>query len=264
MTFDAGHLLAALVSALACGVLATLVPPLVRRLPEPVPETVAETGDAEEGHTDGEADAVVPAATRTLPAAPPKEPYVAIAALPGLAWKSALAGGACGGLVGLAVGWSAVLPALVFLVPVAVALAVIDWRTTLLPTRIIAPSYVVLAALCLLAALLGHDWHLLVRAALGWLVAGGLFFGLWFVYPKGLGYGDVRLSGLLGLALGLLGWPQLLVGVYTGFLLGGVGGLLLAALRIVNRKRFPFGPFMLVGALAGILAGPWITAGLGY
>ena len=43
-------------------------------------------------------------------------------------------------------------------------------------------------------------------------------------------------------------------------LLGGVGGLLLSTLRIVDRKAYPFGPFMLVGALVGVLTGPYVAA----
>jgi leader peptidase (prepilin peptidase)/N-methyltransferase len=104
------------------------------------------------------------------------------------------------------------------------------------------------------------DLDALLRAGLGWLAAGGTFFVLWFVYPKGMGYGDVRLAGLLGIALGYLGWAELLVGVYAGFVLGGVGGLLLAALRLVDRRSYPFGPFMLVGALLGVLLGPVVAA----
>ena len=68
-----------------------------------------------------------------------------------------------------------------------------------------------------------------------------------------------RLSGPLGLALGWLGWGQVLVGLYAGFLLGGVLGGLLALARIVERKGFPFGPFMLLGALTGILVGQQIA-----
>ena len=60
---------------------------------------------------------------------------------------------------------------------------------------------------------------------------------------------------LLGIALGWVGWGPVLVGVYAGFLLGGVLGGLLSVLRIVERKGFPFGPFMLLGALVGLLWG---------
>ena len=65
----------------------------------------------------------------------------------------------------------------------------------------------------------------------------------------------MRLAGVLGLALGYLGWGELLVGLYAGFLLGGVGGGLLSVLKVVERKAFPFGPFMVAGALLGVLCG---------
>ena len=69
-----------------------------------------------------------------------------------------------------------------------------------------------------------------------------------------MGFGDVRLAALLGLALGHVGWAELLVGVYSGFLVFGLPGLLLALVRwdrALLRTAFPFGPFMLVGALLG-------------
>jgi leader peptidase (prepilin peptidase) / N-methyltransferase len=65
-------------------------------------------------------------------------------------------------------------------------------------------------------------------------------------------------------SLGYLGWSELVTGVYGAFLIGGLGGAVLSLLRIVNRKRFPFGPFMLVAALLAVAFGPSITAALGY
>ncbi len=230
------------------------VPRLIGRIPEPV---------SEDEEVD-EADAVAP---RDLaegfgpPEAPddvveePKELYVSIAALRGLGWKCALACAVVGGLVGARVGWEWALMPLLYLVPVGVALAVVDWRTRLLPTWLIAPSYGIVIALAMLAAALDHELADLERAGWGWVVAGGTFLLLWLVYPRGMGYGDVRLSGVLGIALGYLGWGQLLVGVYAGFLLGGIGGTLLTELRIVDRRAYPFGPFMLLGALVGIVWG---------
>ena len=88
-------------------------------------------------------------------------------------------------------------------------------------------------------------------------MAGGLFFLMWVIYPAGMGYGDVRLSGLLGIALGYLGWGELVVGLFSAFLVGGPGGLVLSMLKIVDRKANPFGPAMLVGAVLGVLFGPW-------
>ena len=189
-----------------------------------------------------------------------KVSYRQLAAARGLAPSLAAASAAVCALLGWQLGWSPGLPMWLYLGVVGVVLAYIDWRTRLLPTKIIAPSYAIVAALALLASVVSVDWDSLLRAFMGWLVAGGLFFLLWFIYPKGMGYGDVRLSGVLGIALGWLGWAELLVGVYAGFVLGAFGGGLLALLRIVDRKRYPFGPFMLVGAVVGVLLGPPLAA----
>jgi leader peptidase (prepilin peptidase)/N-methyltransferase len=217
------------VSLALCFALGLLVPALIGRIPEPDPGPE--------------------------PDAEPKEPYAAIADLPGLATKAALASAWAGAVVGYEVGLDWPLLFLLPLVSICVALAVVDWRTRLLPTKVIAPTYLLTVVLVLVCFAVTGDTDDLARAGLGWLVWGGSFFVLWFVHPRGLGYGDVRLAGVLGIALGYLGWGELLVGLYAGFLLGGVGGGLLALLRVVERRAFPFGPFMLVGALAGVTVG---------
>ncbi|MGH9115356.1 MAG: prepilin peptidase [Acidimicrobiales bacterium] len=181
--------------------------------------------------------------------------YAELAARRGLGAKLAAAGAATGGIVGWQIGWQPVLGAWLVLVVVGVVLGYIDAQTRLLPTQIIAPSYALIAILLVLAAAVDSDWSRLWHAVIGWGVMGGFYFLMWFIYPKGLGYGDVRLSGLLGPCLAYLGWGELATGLYAGFLLGGVGGGLLALLRVVDRKRYPFGPFMLLGALAGLIWG---------
>jgi leader peptidase (prepilin peptidase)/N-methyltransferase len=241
------HLDTALACALYGLLMGQLVPTLIARVPEPEDpdEEVLEADAPESGGAAVEDE--------------PKELYVDIARRRGLRWKAAIATAVVAGLMGAAVGWTPALSFLLYLAPVGVALAVIDWRTRLLPTKVIAPSYLVVAALAALAAWSESDLDALITAGLGWLVAGGTFFLLWFIYPRGMGYGDVRLSGVLGIALGYLGWSELLVGVYAGFILGGVGGALLSLLRLVDRKAYPFGPFMLVGAVVGVLFGPYVA-----
>ncbi len=251
MTWDVYTSVACALYGLLAG---QLVPAIIARVPEPEPEPELAL----------EVDASVPPEERTpVQEQEPKETYADIARLRGLSWKASAWGAVVGGLVGGAVGWSPALSFLLYLVPVGIALAVIDWRTRLLPTKLIAPSYLIVAALVVLAAWSEQDLDALITAGWGWLVAGGTFFVLWFVYPKGMGYGDVRLSGVLGIALGYLGWSELLVGVYAGFVAGGVGGLLLSLLRVVDRKAYPFGPFMLVGAVAGVVLGPGVAAWYG-
>jgi leader peptidase (prepilin peptidase) / N-methyltransferase len=220
--------LALLLSAVIGAVGGALAPRVIAALPEP-----ADADDARD-----------------------KISYRRLASARGLPAAFALAAAVVCALLAWQLGWTPPLPMWLYLGVAGVALAYIDWRTRLLPTRLIAPSYTVVIVLALLASALSGDWFASVRALLGWLVAGGLYFVLWFIYPKGMGYGDVRLSGVIGIALGWLGWAELVVGVYAGFLLGAIGGGLLALLRVVDRKKYPFGPFMLVGAVVGVLTGP--------
>ena len=207
----------------------------------------------------------VPAPRRTpvLAPPPPKEPYAEMAARPGLgvgvAAGSALVGAAYGGVL----GWTGALVYLVPLVPVGVVLLVIDWRTTLLPTRVIHPTYAALAVLVPAAALVDQDLTSLYRAGWGWLVVGGWVWVFWAVL-RAWGFGDVRLARVLGPALGYLGWSQVLTGLALMVLLGGLGGAVLGVRDRSLRRRFPYGPFMLVGAATAGLAGPWIARGLGY
>lgn len=251
MSWESGYPAAALLGLLVGALSGWWCPQLIARIPEPEPEPVDEEP--------AEADA-----RSSLPPPPPKETYVHIAGLPGLAQRTAAASALVGGVLGASVGWSWSLLFLLPLVPVGVALTVVDWRTTLLPTRLIAPTYAVTVVAIALAAVAEGDVHVALHALIGWAVMGGIFFVLWFIYPRGLGYGDVRLSGILGLALGALGWGELATGIYGGFLLGGVGGALLSLLRIVDRKRFPFGPFMLVAAVLAVALGPWVSDRFGY
>lgn len=248
----------ALLCALAAGLGGMLVPWLVGRLPEPAPAAVARPED--------DADAALVDPAEPVQEEPPKVPYADIAARPGLRLRAALAAAAVGGLLGAGLGNDWWLLALVPLVPVCVALSVIDWHTKLLPTRLVLPA----TGFALLVALAGwgatQDSGDLVRAVLGLLVARSVFWVLWFIHSAGMGFGDVRLAALLGLALGHLGWAELVAGIYSGFLVFGLPGLLLALARrdrSLLRTAYPFGPFMLLGALVGILAGPWAAGYLG-
>ena len=146
-----------------------------------------------------------------------------------------------GASFGLALGWTGALLYLVPLVPVGVVLMVIDWRTTLLPTRILHPTYALLAVLIPLAALVDRDLASLYRAGWGWLVIGGWFWIFWWLFTA-WGFGDVRLSRVLGPALGYLGWSQMLMGLALILVVGAIGGLVMAAVRGSLRARVPVRP----------------------
>lgn len=188
-----------------------------------------------------------------------------IAQARGLGWSLAVLGGAVGAVVGWGVGWTPALAAWTYLTALCLLLGYVDARTRLLLTQLIAPSYAVTGVLLAGAAVAEGDLGGIWRALLGWLVMGGCYLLLWAVAPRSLGYGDVRLSGLLALCLGYLGWAELVSGLYVGFLLGGLVSLLLVAARRVSRgTHIPFGPFMMLGAVVGVLSGPslahWYTS----
>jgi leader peptidase (prepilin peptidase)/N-methyltransferase len=160
----------------------------------------------------------------------------------------------------LTVGLTWELPAYLYLTTVSVALAFIDLDTKRLPNVLTLPSYPIMAGLLLLPAVLDSRWSDYGRAMLGALALFAFYLVLALVYPAGMGMGDVKLAGVLGMGLAWLGWSEWLVGAFLAFLLGAVVGLGLMLLRRASRRSaIPFGPFMVAGALLGILVGPQIA-----
>jgi leader peptidase (prepilin peptidase)/N-methyltransferase len=152
------------------------------------------------------------------------------------------------------------LPAFLYLAAVGVALALIDLDTKKLPDRLTLPSYAVGVVLLGGAALAEGEWWLLARALIGMAALYGFYFLLAVIYPAGMGFGDVKLAGVLGLHLGYLGWSAVVVGGALGFFLGGVFGAVAMAMRRASRKTMvPYGPFMILGAFLGIWWGQAIA-----
>ena len=147
----------------------------------------------------------------------------------------------------LAVGWAA---------GAGVVLGSVDLLTHRLPDRVTYPAAVVCAAALLVDAAVLGSWPALVRAlaaAAAALAVAGLG---WLLSPQGLGLGDVKLLGLIGLVLGWFGWGVLLAAVFLGLLAGAaVSLLLLAARRVGWRTAIPFGPPLLAGAVLALTLG---------
>ena len=237
MTTTSAVVLAAALAALG----GLLVPRLVRALPEPPPPD------------------------EPYPGEPPKPLYADLAARPRVAAWAAAVSAAIAAATTWAVGVDAWLVALVPLVPVGVALAWIDWHTRLLPSRIVLPATAYALAVAVVLWAVSGDHDDVLRGVVGLVVLRSVYWLLWRIHSAGMGFGDVRMAALVGLALGHVGWAELAVGGYAGFLVFGLPGVLLALVRwdrSLLKTPFPFGPFMLVGALLGLWWGPAVLARL--
>ncbi|HST66038.1 MAG TPA: prepilin peptidase [Mycobacteriales bacterium] len=157
---------------------------------------------------------------------------------------------------------SGALPALLWVTAAGVALFVIDLDTHRLPDAIVLPSYPVVAVLLLAGGLVTGDLPVAraLASAAVWL---GLYGLLWFgTQGRGMGLGDVKLAGVLGLVLGWLGWGPSVLGLFAGFAVGAVVGVgLLASGRVSRRTPIAHGPFLLAGAAIGLFAGAAVWHG---
>lgn len=148
------------------------------------------------------------------------------------------------------------IAALLFFCSVGVLLSVVDARVQRLPNALVFPSYPVALVLLATASGLSADAGPMIGALLGLAGLWAFYWLLWFIYPAGMGWGDVKLAGLLGLYLGWEGTGSVVSATFLASLLSASLGLVLILLgRATRKSRIPFGPFMIAGALAVILFG---------
>jgi leader peptidase (prepilin peptidase)/N-methyltransferase len=134
-------------------------------------------------------------------------------------------------------------------VALLIAVAAIDLEHRIVPNRIVAPS----AAFALLASALIHPDALPTLLLAGGIAFAGLLVAA-LAYPGGMGMGDVKLAGVMGLYLGAAVAPALLAAFAAG---AGVGLAILAREGGAARKKaVPFAPFLALGGLVGLLVGP--------
>lgn len=156
----------------------------------------------------------------------------------------------------LRLGIAPELPAYLLFATVLVILSFIDLEHGRLPNRIIWPAMMAGMVLLAAASVFIGNYRPLLDAAIGAAAYGLPLLGLGLAVPAGMGGGDVNLAGYLGLHLGWFSLLHVVVGAFSGFILGGLTGIALIALRLKGRKdKIPFGPFMALGALISVLAG---------
>jgi leader peptidase (prepilin peptidase)/N-methyltransferase len=155
------------------------------------------------------------------------------------------------------IGFSWSLPAFLVLTAGLLSLACTDFEHLVLPKRIVYPVLALVGILLVGAAAITHHWHNLLIAvlcAIAWFV---VFFVMNAISPRALGFGDVRLAPVLGLALGWLGIRYVLLGFFAANLIGAVIGIaLIASKRMSRKQQIPYGVFLALGTLLAILAGP--------
>lgn len=141
-----------------------------------------------------------------------------------------------------------------------IALGAVDLERFLLPRAILYPTSATVAGFLLLAAAAKGEWRRLGIAVVCAVIAFGLFFAINFIRPAWMGFGDVRLAGLIGLALGWLGPWYLFIGFMVANLTGALVGIALMASGKAGRKTaLPYGVFLAAGSLfAVLLAAPII------
>jgi leader peptidase (prepilin peptidase)/N-methyltransferase len=157
-------------------------------------------------------------------------------------------------LIGWRIGPTAALPAYLFVGFVGCLVALVDAIERRIPNALLLPSYPIAFGLLVIASAFEGKWFALVRGGVGMFLLATFYLVLALVRSGELGFGDVKLAGWLGLILGWLGWRVLVVGAIAGPALGALGAVaLLAGHRGGKGTSFPFGPFLIAGALVGIL-----------
>ena len=139
------------------------------------------------------------------------------------------------------------------LVAVLVPVALIDLEEQIIPNKITLPAAVAAVAIGLLMAPSEVPEQLIAGAA-----AGGFLLVFVLAYPRGMGMGDVKLAAVLGLYLGRSVAPAMLIALASGTVVGIVV-MMRVGVAEGRKTAVPFGPFLALGGLVGLLAGPAIV-----
>lgn len=149
-------------------------------------------------------------------------------------------------------GWIAAL--LAPFLAVLVAVTIIDIRHRIIPNKVVYPSLILAAAYIAVARLAGSSVDL-VDAGIGLLAYGGGLMLIAFISPRGMGMGDVKLAGFVGLVLGVLGIRYVGVAAGMGILVGGVAAIVALLFGASRKSGLPYGPSIAVGAVVAAFAG---------
>jgi leader peptidase (prepilin peptidase)/N-methyltransferase len=137
-----------------------------------------------------------------------------------------------------------------------VVVSITDLTHRLVPRRVVYAGAAVTVPLLVVTSAVDHRWHSLVGAAVAGSVAFAVFFAVWWFVPRGMGFGDVRLAGFIGVTVGYLSVLHAYVAFLAGFVVGLLFGLVVMATSSAGRRtRIPFAPSLAAGAVFAVLWG---------
>ena len=149
-----------------------------------------------------------------------------------------------------------VVPAYLVFFLCLVSITVIDFRLQIIPNRIVYPTIFASVPLLALAAMADGDWDRFGHAIMGATLAWAALLVIHLISPSGMGFGDVRLSFVLGLFLGWIGLSHVFTGLFLGVLFICAVGIVLAVLRLKSlQEHIAFGPFLAAGSTLAVFAG---------
>src|SRR5206468_6371682 len=137
----------------------------------------------------------------------------------------------------------------IVLVTALIPIALIDFEYRIIPNRITGPAAVVAIVIGL-----ALDMDFVGEQLIAGAAAGGFFLVAAVAYPRGMGMGDVKLAGMMGLYLGRAVGCAILVGLVAGVVVGSVI-MARVGVRKGRKQQVPFGPFLAVGGIVAIFAG---------
>ncbi|MEW6087497.1 MAG: prepilin peptidase [bacterium] len=153
-------------------------------------------------------------------------------------------------------GFSRELFMYVFLTSMLLVIGFIDARTTLIPDIITVPGIITGLVLNLVFAFIDKSFLNFFDAFLGMVLGLGVFGFIVFASRGGMGIGDIKLAGLIGVFLGL---KNAFLTVLLSFIIGGFIGIILLVFKIKKRRdEIPFGPYLATASVISIFWGETI------
>jgi leader peptidase (prepilin peptidase) / N-methyltransferase len=247
---------------------------------DPVGQRLAERSRAENERHRAEREAQAVASSADAPSPPPGseagepggEPVAAPKALPtllpvgrspGRSVAAALVTGVLFGAAAWRFGPDVIVAPFCVFFAMLVVVSTTDLSHNLVPRRLIYAGLALIAPLLVLTSAVDLRWHSLAGSAVAGAVALGLFYAVWWFFPRGMGFGDVRLAAVIGVTVGYLSLLHAYLAFLAGFVTGMVFGLAALAATSLGRKTLiPFAPSLAVGAVFGVLWGGQVAHSL--